>query len=89
MASFRKDAISGARFQFDESEPVDQLTPEEREDGEDLVSDEELAAEDALWEANMVRHAERFTALKAQAKADVKAQRAVPMFDEREEFNVE
>lgn len=55
----------------------------------DELSEEELAVEDAVWETSMARHADRFAALKAQAKADVKAQRAVPMFDEQGEFIVE
>ncbi|MCL4831067.1 MAG: hypothetical protein KJZ86_01465 [Caldilineaceae bacterium] len=56
---------------------------------EDDISEEELAFEDAVWEASMTRHADRYAALKAQAKADVKAQKVVPMFDERGEFSVE
>ncbi len=78
-----------ARFLLDESEPMDQIASEEYEEAEDLISDEELAVEDALWEASMGRHAERFAALKAQAKADVKTLRSVPMFDETGEFSVE
>jgi len=56
---------------------------------EDDISEEELAVEDAVWEASLARHADRFAALKAQAKSDVKAQKAVPLFNERGEFSVE
>ncbi|MBX7235928.1 MAG: hypothetical protein K1X65_16195 [Caldilineales bacterium] len=56
---------------------------------DDLVSDEELAAEDLDWEMSLRRHADRFAALKAQAKADVSAYRTAPMFNERGEFVVE
>lgn len=73
-----------ARFLLEESRSV-----AESSFTEDDISEEELAVEDAVWEASMARHADRFAALKAQAKADVKAQIAVPMFNEREEFGVE
>ena len=67
-----------ARFLLEESRSV-----AESPFTEDDISEEELAVEDAVWEASMARHADRFAALKAQAKADVKAQRVVPMFNER------
>ncbi len=78
-----------ARFLLEEIGPMDSLSSEDYEEADDLISDEELIAEDALWEASLARHSDRFAALKAQAKADVKAQRAIPMFDERGEFSVE
>ncbi len=59
------------------------------ENGDDDFSEDELVAEDVAWEKSLARHANRFAALKAQAKADVKAQKVVPMFDERGEFSVE
>lgn len=61
----------------------------EEAEADDLVSDEELAAEDLDWEMSLRRHADRFAALKAQAKADVSAHRTAPMFNERGEFVVE
>lgn len=73
-----------ARFLLEESRSV-----AESPFTEDAISEEELAVEDAVWEASMARQADRFAALKAQAKADVKAQKAVPMFNEQGEFSVE
>ena len=73
-----------ARFLLEESRSV-----VESPFTEDDISEEELAVEEAVWEASMARHADRFAALKAQAKADVKAQKAVPLFNERGEFSVE
>lgn len=78
-----------ARFLVDDIEPIEQLTSGKHAEAEDLISDEELAAEDALWEASLARHADQFAALKAQAKADVKAHRTVPMFNDQGEFSVE
>ena len=75
-----------ARFLLQESRSSAQ--PNAMED-DDNASEEEMVAEDALWEASITRHADRFAALKAQAKADVMAQRAVSMFNEQEEFSVE
>ncbi len=76
-----------ARFLLEESRSVAEFPF--TEDREDDISEEELAAEDTVWEKSMARHADRFAALKAQAKADVKAQKAVPLFNERGEFSVE
>ena len=73
-----------ARFLLEESRSV-----AESPFTEDDISEEELAVEDAVWEASMDRQADRFAALKAQAKADVKAQKAAPMFNERGKFSVE
>lgn len=52
-------------------------------------TDAELTAEDAHWEATLTRHADKFAALKAQAKADVQAHKTVPMFDAAGKFAVE
>lgn len=76
-----------ARFLLEESRIGAEPVVLEAED--DGISEEELAAEDTLWEKSMARHADRFAALKAQAKTDVKAQKAVPMFNENGEFSVE
>lgn len=78
-----------ARFLLQEVGSSDQFATVEDEGAEDQVSDEELEAEDARWEASMARHSDRFAALKVQAKADVKAGNAVPMFDASGEFSVE
>jgi hypothetical protein len=78
-----------ARFLLHEVGSIDQLATTQDEGAETQISYEELAAEDALWAASMAQHADRFSALKAQAKADVKAQRAVPMFNEKGEFSIE
>jgi len=74
-----------ARFLLEESDSSAQ--PNGVQD-EDNATEEEMAAEDALWEASITRHADRFAALKAQAKADVKAGKAEPMFNEQGEFIV-
>lgn len=70
------------------------LLAESRHSVEDVaaaedVSDAELAAEDVQWEAMLTRHADTFTALKAQALTDINAGKTVPMFNERGEFNIE
>ena len=65
--------------------PLQAANEEDRDD----VTDAELAAEDVIWEAAMARHADKFTALKARAKADMQAGKSQPMFDERGEFIVE
>ena len=70
-----------ARFLLDESYHTS--------DAEDDLTEEELAAEDAQWEAAMARHADKFASLKAQAKADVQARKTSPMFDRQGEFIVE
>lgn len=67
-----------ARFLLAEVGDKGEFTEEADENLDDLPGDEELAAEDALWEADMARHADRFAALKAQAKADVRAKRTEP-----------
>ncbi|MBI5653369.1 MAG: hypothetical protein HZC40_23425 [Chloroflexi bacterium] len=54
----------------------------------DDLSEAELTAEDAVWEKTLSRHAEKFAALKVQAKADVKRHKSAPMFNKRGEFIV-
>lgn len=78
-----------ARFLVEDARSTTRSRSVEEAEMEYPVSDEELAAEDLLWEASMRGHADRFAALKAQAKADVRAQRTAPMFDESGEFIVE
>lgn len=73
-----------ARFLLDESRSSTQPIGLDDDD----AKEEEMAAEDAVWEASMTRHADRFAALKAQAKADVKAGKAEPMYNEQGEFIV-
>ncbi len=78
-----------ARFLLEETRWADQAPAIEYPEMEDSLSDAELADEDALWEANMSRHTEKFAMLKAQAKTEVKAQKTSPMFKENGEFNLE
>jgi hypothetical protein len=74
-----------ARFLLEESRIGTEPVVVQAEDND--ISEEELAAEDAVWEKSMTRHADRFSALKAQAKADVKAQKSVPMFSKHDEYD--
>ncbi len=46
-------------------------------------SAEELAAEDALWNATFAKHADKFDALAEQARADIEVGKALPMFDDK------
>ncbi len=55
--------------------------------GTTMLSEEDLAAEDVAWEKSLALHADRFAALKAQAKADVEAKKAVPMFGKHDEYD--
>ncbi len=57
------------------------------ENGDADLSEDDLVAEDVAWEKSLARHADRFAALKAQAKADVKAKKAVPMFGKHDEYD--
>lgn len=77
-----------ARFLLEQSQSIDQPAAIDDEGIAGEVSAEELAAEDALWETSMSRHADQFAVLKAQAKADAKAKKTVPMFNERGEFDI-
>lgn len=74
-----------ARFLLEESRTSAQPNGVQNDDN---ATEEAIAAEDSVWEASMTRHADRFVALKAQAKADVKAGKAEPMFSEEGEFIV-
>ena len=78
-----------ARFLLEDTRSMSQSAAMSSMAAEEQISDEELAAEDALWESSMIRHADRFAALKTQAKADVKAERTAPMFNRSGEFSVE
>jgi hypothetical protein len=60
----------------------------DRDDAADISADE-LAAEDATWEAALTHHADTFAELKAQALADIAAGKTVPMFNERGDFSIE
>lgn len=62
------------------------IPPVEVEDDINFISDAELAHEDELWAASMARHADEFAELKAKAKADAKAGKAIPAYDENGEF---
>lgn len=47
------------------------------DDADEHVGDSDLAAEDAQWEAALMQHADTFAELKAQARADIAAGKAV------------
>lgn len=56
------------------------LLAESRHNADDAgehASDSDLAAEDAQWEAALVRHADTFAERKAQARADIAAGKTV------------
>ena len=57
-------------------------------DEDDWLNDssEELQAEDALWDAALSRHHEKFTALKEAAMAEIEAGTTEPMFNQQGEF---
>ena len=59
------------------------------EDTSNEVTETELEAEDAVWDAALARHADEFAKLKAQAREDVEAGKSLPMFDERGEYQAE
>lgn len=73
LYSFARFLLAESRFAMDEDDPTDV----------------ELEAEDALWDAAMIRHADKFEALKAQAITDIAARNISSMFDERGEFTIE
>jgi len=52
-------------------------------------SEEQMQAEDALWEAAQIRHQAKFSALAATARAEIRAGAHQPMFNENDEFNVQ
>ena len=57
---------------------------------EDWLNDpeEQMQAEDALWEAACARHGGKFAALADAARAEIEAGATQPMFDEHGEFVV-
>ena len=57
-------------------------------DDDDWLSDteEQMQAEDALWDAAYIRHDGKFDALAEAARAEIKAGTTQPMFDEHGEF---
>ena len=46
-------------------------------------TEEQMQAEDALWDATVARQAEKFAALRKAAYVEIKAGATQPMFDER------
>ena len=49
-------------------------------------SEEQMQAEDALWDSAYARHKDKFAALSEAARAEIAAGETQPMFDERREF---
>ena len=49
-------------------------------------SEEQMQAEDALWDAAYARHRDQFAALAEAARAEIVAGTTQPMFDENGEF---
>lgn len=67
------------------------VAPQVLEDDDDdwlNDSEEELEAEDALWDAALSRHHEKFTALAETAQAEIKAGTTKPMFNKQGEFAI-
>jgi hypothetical protein len=60
----------------------------EDDDDDDWLNDseEELQAEDAMWDAALSRHDEKFTALAEAALTEIKAGTTKPMFNKQGEF---
>ncbi len=60
------------------------------DEGDDWLNDveEQMQAEDALWDAVYARHRDKFTALAEAARAEIAAGATQPMFDERGELKV-
>jgi hypothetical protein len=58
------------------------------EEDEDWLNDseEQMQAEDALWEAAHSRQRDKFEALVEAARAEIAADTAQPMFDEQGNF---
>ncbi len=54
------------------------------EDDDDWLNDteEQMQAEDALWDAAYVRQGDKFATLRDAARAEIKAGKTQPMFDE-------
>jgi hypothetical protein len=57
-------------------------------DDDDWLNDteEQIQAEDALWDAAYARHRDEFDALAEAARAEIEAGTTQPMFDEHGEF---
>lgn len=57
-------------------------------DEEDWLNDseEQMLAEDALWESSSAHHADKFDALAESARADIREGKAQPMFNEQGEI---
>jgi hypothetical protein len=51
-------------------------------------SEEQMQAEDALWDAATVRHRDKFASLAAEAKAEIKAGTTKPLFTESGELEL-
>ncbi|MBI1929247.1 hypothetical protein HYR99_34000 [Candidatus Poribacteria bacterium] len=49
-------------------------------------SEEQMQAEEALWDAAYARHRDKFSALAEAARAEITAGTTQPMFDENGEF---
>jgi hypothetical protein len=49
-------------------------------------SEEQMQAEDVLWDAASARHSDKFAALAQAARAEIEAGTTRPMFDEHGEF---
>ncbi len=49
-------------------------------------TEEQMQAEDALWDAAYARHRDKFDALGQAAQAEIEAGATRPMFDEHGEF---
>ncbi len=71
---------------FLRSQPV--FTPSVIEDDDDWLNDseEQMQAEDALWDATYSRHRDKFEALAEAARAEIAADTTKPMFDEQGNF---
>ena len=76
------------------SQPTQPLTPSDVNQQRGLLDDEEwlsdseeqMQAEDALWDVTHARHADKFDTLAEAARLDIQAGTAQPMFDEQGEF---
>jgi hypothetical protein len=76
-----------ARFLRAQSEQ----TPSAEENDDDWLNDseEQMRAEDALWNAARARHRAKFDALAEGARDEIAAGATQPMFDEREELEIQ
>jgi hypothetical protein len=62
------------------------LKPAEQSDDWLFDTEEQLAAEDAIWETSYERHQNKFLALRETAQAEIIAGKTRPMFDEHGEL---